>query len=304
MSKSKSGILLGGMLIVVMIFSITSCKKSTSPTTNLDQEAISKLVADDSSIFTAELTDPTIPDTSGFPKIVGVDQVWFWWRVINSVTRTLNISIYPEDSTHLYPYAYVTVTSTLAGSLHIIGKDSLNYKIHLVKPLTEQAVKIAYFVKKGANEDPYRGWSLEGVSGVVSHSIPDNSRQIVQVHLISPGKDLLFTEDDITEITLRDSILTFQEGDSVTLTVTTGDASDSVYLHTHKPFSGRWPFRQAFTNNGDGTFTGTWVVCPLDSLCDCTYRHAAIDVIKHASLDTVDGPYDSRIWGVLYRVVP
>jgi hypothetical protein len=42
----------------------------------------------------------------------------------------------------------------------------------------------------------------------------------------------------------------------------------------------------------------------MDSV-NVAIRHAAIDVIKHTSLDGSDSdPYDSRIWGVLYRVAP
>lgn len=118
------------------------------------------------------------------------------------------------------------------------------------------------------------------------------------MHFLSPEYDTTFTEGDMTRITLRDSILTFHFGDTITLTVTTGDATDSVYLHTLNFYCR--PHRRSFVNNGDGTFSGSWVI-NADTMSVDRYRHAAIDVIKHSTLDG-DDPYDSRIWGVIYRV--
>jgi hypothetical protein len=294
--------IIGGMILVFMILSFTACKKSTSPTTNLDQDAVLRLVAEDSTSFALEITDP---DSMGTPKIVGVDTVKFWWRRINRVSRTINVSVYPADSTHVYPYAFVTVIDTLYGHLVIIGRDSFDSAVRIVKPLADEARKRAYFEKRGTNEDPHRGWRLMGISGLLVHSFPNNTRQINSVHLLSPGYDRIFTEDYITGITPRDSILTFQAGDSVTLTVTTGDPTDLVYLHRLPcHYYNCKPHRQPFYNNGDGTFTGTWVIgeCLVDT-CDFVIRHAAIDVIEYNSIygDTTYH-YDSRIWGVIYRV--
>jgi len=302
MKGSKVKWIIGGMILGLMILSISACKKSTSPTTNLDKDAILRLVAEDSTTFPKEIIDP---DSLGTPKLAVVDSVKFWWRKINSVTRIINVSIYPADSTHLYPYAFVTVIDTLYGRLVIIGCDSSDTLIRTVKPLTDEAIKRAYFEKRGTNEDTHRGWRLMGISGLLVHSFPNNTRQINSVHLLSPGYDQIFTEDYITGITPRDSILTFQAGDSVTLTVTTGDPTDLVYLHRLPcHYYNCKPHRQPFYNSGDGTFTGTWVIgeCLVDT-CDFVIRHAAIDVIKYNSIygDT-SHPYDSRIWGVIYKV--
>ena len=301
MRKSKVKLIVGGMLLVLFVFLFASCgKKSTNPAPDLDKEAILKLVAEDTTTFTEEITDTSVPDTSVFPKIAGVDTVKFWWRKINSITRTKTVSIYPADSTHPYPYANVTVMDTLTGNLHILGRDSSGNRVRSIKPLKDVATRSAYYEKRGTNNSPSRGWRLEGVSGLLSYSVQICARQINQVHLVSSGGyDRTFTEDSITKITSRDSILSFNIGDTITLTVATGDSTDSVYLHTSTYYYRR-PHRRSFVNNSDGTFTGSWVIGG-DVLGDSEHRHAAIDVIKHSTLDG-DDPYDSRIWGVIYRV--
>jgi len=297
MKGSKASLILGGMVIVLMMLSFSGCKKSTEPTVNLDKEAILRLVAEDDSTFSTDIIDTLTQDTTTFSKIVGVDSIRFFWRKIISRTRTINISIYPADATSIYPYAYVTVIDTLYGELHILGKDANGYRIHLIKPLTDEAVKSAYFVKIGRNDSPYRGWRLEGVSGLLSHSVPICTRVINQVHLVSSVYDRILTKEDITGITLRDSILTFNIGDTITLTVVTADSTDLVYLHT--PSYNCRPHRRSFDNNGDGTFTGTWAIEDMPGAYG--RHHFAIDVIKHSTLDG-DDPYDSRIWGIIYRV--
>jgi hypothetical protein len=304
MGKSKVKLMVGGMILVLFVLFFLSCgKKSTNPAPDLDKEAILKLVAEDTTTFTEEITDTSVPDTSVFPKIAGVDTVKFWWRKINSITRIKTVSIYPADSTHPCPYADVTVMDTLTGNLHILARDSSGNRVRSIKSLKDVATRSAYYEKRGTNNSPYRGWSLEGVSGLVSYSVlvPISTRQINQVHLASSrGYNRTFTEDSITAITLKDSILTFVIGDTITLTVTTGDSTDSVYLHTSTYYYRR-PHRSSFVNTGDSTFTGSWVIGG-DVLGASEHRHAAIDVIKHSTLDG-DDPYDSRIWGVIYRVI-
>jgi hypothetical protein len=302
MKGSKVKWIIGGMILGLMILSISACKKSTSPTTNLDKDAILRLVAEDSTTFPKEIIDP---DSLGTPKLAVVDSVKFWWRKINRVTRTINVSIYPADSTHLYPYAFVTVIDTLYGRLIIIGRDSSDSLVRVVKLLTDEAMKSAYYEKRGTNDNPHRGWRIEKISGLLIHSFPENSRVISSVHLISPGYDRIFTEGYITGYIPRDSILTFNAGDTVTLMVDTGDPTDLVYLHSLPcHFYNCKPHRCPFQNNHDGTFTGTWVIgdCLLDS-CDIVLGHVAIDVIEYNSIygDTTHH-YDSRIWGVIYEV--
>lgn len=300
MKGIKEKLMIEGMILVLIFFIFSACKKSTSPTTNLDKEAIYSLIGSDSYAFPQEIISP---DSTGSPKIVSVDSIKFWWRKINRVTRDINVTVHQADSTHLYPYAYATVTDTLYGRLFVLAKDSSE---SMSKPLTDVAVKHAYFEKRQGNQTRYRGWRLVGISGLLVHSFPTNTRILDSVEVISPGKNLTLTGPNITDTTSIGNILAFNAGDSVTLKVFTGDASDSVFLHSLPcHYYNCKPHRRSFHNNGDGSFTGTWMVGNgmMDSV-NVAVRHAAIDVIKHTSLDgSSSDPYDSRIWGVLYRVV-
>jgi hypothetical protein len=294
MRGSKTNLILGGMILVLMILAFSACKKSTEPTTNLDKDAIMRLVADDSTTFPQEVTQN---DSTGLPKIAAVDSIRFWWRKINDISRNIQVDIHSADSTHPYAYAYVTITDNITGFLHIWGWQDSAW-IFTTKPFSDQAVKSAYFEKTGENDDPYRGWSLQGISGVLVHSLPTSTRVIEQAHIVSSsGYDNILFENDVTEITLRDSLMTFQVGDTIILTVTTGDATDLVYLH--RPLYYWRPQRRPFVNNGDGTFTVTWTINNI--ACACNRHHFAIDVIKRATLYG-DEAYDSRIWGLIYKV--
>ena len=299
MKKIKEKLIIASMILIVIFPLFSGCKKSTSPTTNLDQEAIYSLIGSDSYSFPQEIISP---DSTGFPKIVSVDTIKFWWRKINRVTRDINVTVHQADQTHLYPYAYVTVTDTLYGRLFVLAKDSSQ---SMSKPLTDEAVKHAYFEKREGNETHHRGWRLVAISGLLVHSFPANTRIIDSVEVISPGKNLTLTESDITDTTSRENILTFNAGDSVTLTVFTRDATDSVFLHSLPcHYYTCKPHRRSFHNNGDGSFTGTWMVGSgmMDSV-NVAIRHAGIDVIKHTSLDgEPTDPYDYRIWGIHYKV--
>jgi hypothetical protein len=287
-------------LVVLGLFVLAGCsKKSTdniTDTTNYEEMAIREMIVADSTKFSTSTTETT-PDTTSF-KIAGVDTVRTWWRWIHRVQRGVEVNFYPADDTHLYPYAYVSITDTLYGFFHILGKDSVGNRIHLAKPLKEVAKANAYFEKRGNNNQPYRGWRLIEISNMLFYSAPTCTRTIESVHITttSSGYDLTLYPEDMLETMSLDSVLTFQIGDSVTLTVSTGDASDSVYLHV-------WHFfqflRESFHNNGDGTFSGTWLIPTSADLLP--WYHCAIDVIEHSTIDG-DGIYDSRSWGLTFKI--
>ncbi len=51
MKGIKEKLMMGGMLLVLVFIYFSACKKSTSPTMNLDQEAIFSLIATDTPRF-------------------------------------------------------------------------------------------------------------------------------------------------------------------------------------------------------------------------------------------------------------
>ena len=297
-------------IILFMLFSLfvnLSCGKKTTTPEETDQSVILDLIGAYPDIFCTCVID-TIPDSSGFGKIYGGDEdtVKFWWRRIfwGQTKRSVDIDVHPLDLDHPYPYANVTVTDTLTGDLHLIKKGGPGNWSWSDKPITEVARRSAYFERRRSVDSPHRGWDLIAVSGLLVESVP-TTREIEWVHIASTKSryDTTITETDITQCTLLEKLITFDEEDSVTLTVYTGDPTDSVYLHAYSRFFPHlFHVRRSFVNNGDGSFSGTWVTARL-AFGASPYRHAAIDVIKHGTLDGED-PYDSKIWGIIYRIRP
>jgi len=289
-------------LLILLLVILGCSKKSTAPS-EADQDAILSLIESYPKIFTPCVID-TIPDSSGMGKIVPVteDTVIFWWRWIywGQTVRSIEVDVYPSGGDHLYPYANVTVIDTLIGDLHLIRKDTSG--IWSSKPITDVAKRSAYFERRRPIDSPHRGWDVVKVSGLLVQSVP-TTRAIDSLHIASTktGYDTTITESHINQCTLIWNLLTFGEEDSITVTVYTGDPTDSAYLHAYSHlFPHLFHVRSAFVNNGDGSFSGTWVTAELPFGAS-PYRHAAIDVIKHSTLDGED-PYDSEVWGVIYRI--
>ena len=292
-------------IILFSLFILSSCgKKSTTPE-ETDQGVIFDLISAYPDIFGTCVID-TSQDSSGFGKIYGGDEdtLKFWWRRIfwGQTERSIDIDVHPLDLDHPYPYANVTITDTLTGELHLIKKSGPGNSSWTDKPITEVATRSAYFERRRPVDSAYRGWDIIKVSGLLVRSVP-TTWEINSLHIKSTlsGYDTTITQSHLTQCTLIENLFTFGEEDSITVTVYTGDPTDSVYLHAYSRLS---PFlthmRRSFTNNGDGSFSGTWVTADLPFGAS-PYRHAAIDVIKHSTLDGED-PYDSEVWGVIYRI--
>ncbi len=292
--------------ILFSLFILLGCgKKSTTPE-ETDQSMIFDLITAYPDVFCTCVID-TSQDSSGFGKIYGGidDTVKFWWRRIfwGQTVRSIDIDVHPPDGAHLYTYANVTITDTLTGELHLIKKAGPGNWSWSDKPITDIATRSAYFERRRSIDSTYRGWDLVKVSGLLVESLP-TTREIDSLNITTTlsGYDTTITQTHLTQCTLIENLFTFGEEDSITVTVYTGDPTDSVYLHA---YSRLFPFlahvRRSFTNNGDGSFSGTWVTAELP-LGASPYRYAAIDVIKHNTLDN-DDAYDSKIWGVIYRVM-
>lgn len=297
--KSKLGLVVLAVTLVFFLFS--GCSKSpTSPqTTQLtaDQLAVQNLVQTDPAFdVTAAMDESDSVSEGGLAKSAAVlDTVFHWWRQITDRDRHIDIMI--TDST-----ARVTVTDTLMGLLHVVGADSVG-RVQFTTPLTDVATHKALFKRRHPPDgDEHRGWVLAAVSDVLFKSSPLDTRQIrtTQVRTSMSGVNRTLTESGITALTPRDSILTFTIGDTVWVTVTTGDPSDSVFLHVRDGHRDMRPHRKSLHNNGDGTFSGQFLV-PQDLEGASGRKHMVVDVIKHDVLDN-HARYDSHGWGILYRV--
>ncbi len=270
---------------------------SNSVKTDPDQAAILRLIDSNRDMTSHEV----LSSSDNTLSKVAVDTIKLWWRQLLHRGRIIGWGVrQPADSTHPFPSITVTLVDSLEGILHIVGKDSTD-SAHLKKPFVEVATRRLFFEKRAPDGAPWRGWVLSGVSGIELVSVP-NTAAINWVTIQSGSFSQTVPAESILAITLRPDLPAFNHGDSVHVTVHTGDPADSVYLHAHLQVVGLPSHRRKkLTNNGDGSFSG-YVIIPSDANFKGRW-HLSFDVLKGHVLSSNDlNDYDSRQWGLLYRV--
>lgn len=272
-----------------------------SPTSmNDDEAAIQSLVTEEADFFTADLFGDDGAESPTTPRTLADIDPWRWGRHIDSVTRDITIQI--EDPAEGPTTALVTWNATLAGTFHVVDSDTVHYQ----KPFVADAVRYATFERRDGMSTMHRGWRLTSISGTEVVSDPVTVA-IVQVNLASTG-GLDTTFSDVSTLADRENILKFAAGDTVTVTVTTGNTDDVVLLHYpawRMQDMGRHHLREMMTNNGDGTYTGTWVVRgSVRGLHNASGpRHVTVDVLSNGTIYTDDQPYDSEAWSFVYAAI-
>ncbi len=229
-------------------------------------------------------------DSTTYPlgkALAGIEPVSFF-REIKQVTKDIEVHIvYPDSGV---PYADVTVTAELIGQFHTVTMDST-----YLKPIDDTAVRFAYFERTGRPRNPRhrRGWELKKISGVEIHSNPC-TKVIKRIHISSDQGSVDTTITDVSTLVDKEEIFTFKPGEVVTLEVETDSPEDIVFLHAHHR-------RMPFHHIGGGLYVGSWRTT-TDPRCFGRPRHAAVDVIDHGTIFDDQAPYDSRAWGMCYRV--
>lgn len=289
------------VFILAILFILGGCGKNESPVgpeISGDDETILRAFVDEyPDLFTfdyedyedgSQETESWSPDPA-LPR--PIDPVAFW-REITDKQREVDIHIVQDSITT----AEVTVTTYIQGLFHTVTMDS-----HYTKQIDDTAVRYAYLEKERpgpSNGDTRRhgGWTLKKISGWEIFSHPC-TKQINSLQVTSSSGLVDTVITDISSLWDVEDLFVFQPGDSVTLTVDTGNPDDLVFLHAPRVF------RRPFQHIGGGVFTGTWVTCQWPSV-DVRPRpkHATIDVIDHGTVFDDELPYDSRAWGMVYFV--
>jgi hypothetical protein len=293
MRRTAATTLAFGTAIVLMV--LAGCGQNQGPVApsgvESDEENLKVLVEDNPDLFTFEYQDGSQESGEGIPESAlpkDIDPVAFW-REITEKQREVDINIVQDSITT----AQVTVTTYIQGLFHTVTMDS-----HYTKPIDDTAVRYAYLEKEkpGISDGSHRrhgGWTLEKISGWEIFSNPC-TKQINSLQVTSSSGLVDTVITDISSLWDVEDLFVFQPGDSVTLTVDTGNADDLVFLHA--PGICRRPFRHI----GGGVFTGTWVTgrWPHTDVRPRA-RHAAVDVIDHGTVFDDQLPYDSRAWGMV-----
>jgi hypothetical protein len=286
------------VFILAILFVLGGCGKNESPMgpeiSSDDETALRTFVGDNPELFTFDFEDVSLESQNGTSDqtlLRDIDPVAFWREITQRGMEVDVHIVFPGGDT--LPYAEVTVTGHIQGLFHTVTMDS-----HYTKEIDDTAVMYAYFEGRkpteSVNERPYRGWKLKKISGVEIASNPC-TKEILSVKISSSSGLVDTTIADVSSLWDIKDLFVFQPGDSVTLTVDTGNPEDLVFLHA--PFF----FRRPFQHIGGGIFVGTWVTA-RDPHFARRWRHAFIDVIDHGSVFDDEMPYDSRAWGMVYFV--
>jgi hypothetical protein len=289
---------------LALILSAAGCESNPTELSR-DQSAIESIIAEELDYFTADLfgdAENDQPDNPLARTLADITPVRFFRQVLTT-DRDITISV---DETADPIRADVIWTAVFDGVFHVVDTTAETWD----KDFSDTAVRYATFEKLGAATERQRGWHLTEISGTEVVSSPVDV-QIEEVHITSSG-GLDLTFDNVSDLIAREDVPAFTAGDTIMVTVTTGDTTDVIIMHYPAFLQGQGNanqhhVRRRFRNNGDGTYScgfvahryawvrGQWreQVGP---------RHFTIDVLSHGSIFTDDEPYDAMSWAIVYRV--
>jgi hypothetical protein len=214
-----------------------------------------------------------------------------FWRDITTVDRTVDTQFGAPDSNGHPTLALVTVHKHIQGTFNLLAGavDPADSSHTLVKkPIDDDWTRKLMLVRRVMPGDTtHSRWHLVGTSAVDVHT-RGGATHLVSVRIQSGPLDTTIT--DPLELHRLRRIVFMPPGLPVTLTATTGNASDVVL------FYGR-DMRRRFTNNGDGTFTFVFPTGRFMGL-----RHFGVDALSNGTLFDDKAPYDSNAWLFPYTV--
>ena len=259
--------------VLVLLLSL-SCKKPDSPTYT-DVDAIRDYINHHPDIFLSDVFD-TSSASSFFREITKKD---YW----------IKINFHEPDSTHFLKSADVSWEDSIQGVFHTFISGT-EYKRNFKAFSRVQA----YFEQWGNSGDLYRGWLLMKVSNVPVNCLPFPSVGFSTLAIDTSG-----TSNPVNLDGMRDlkNVLQLKRSNTVKFTIQAADSTDLYYLEIYD--ENGW-LKRPFNNTGNNVFSVVWTPTSLDYN---TYRHFYIDCIKSESVtDSSFNKYDSRTWGVIYRV--
>ncbi len=274
----------GSSVALAGCFDSDSSPVSGSSEVASDEEAIQVVLFEEES----ELADPDVrwfDDGEGGPALAPIN-THAWRRELLSLDRTTEIVIENPDGE--IPTASVTFTADATGLLHlwVCEEDDL---LHLTKEFDDTGVRSLFFERTRERDRRHRGWKLVALSGVLIES-DATTRSIRSVRVQAGDVDKTIT--NVTDLVRVNDLLTLPAGTEVIVTVDTGDATDSVFLHRRHARA-----RTELTNNDDGTFSGRWITGERGGP-----RHVVVDVLSEGTLYDDVAPYDNVAWGIPLRI--
>lgn len=281
-------LLILALLIVALVSFNSSCeKKTTQSGERTDWDAIKAIIYENPDIFLVDVFDTSVNPV--------------FYRETTSRNFDLDSARrYDADSLHSFAHIYAAWGDSMRGTFHYFMDEN-----EYTKPIYAHSVMGAYFEKWGYDSDSHRGWLLKKISGNVITSVDTNSRELHSLHITSNSVDTVLYQHDILNLVKfsrwlphKDSTLSFGMGEEVTFTVQPKSTTDYLFLH----FGEDGNFQKfPFLSNGDGTFSRT---CTTTSQPDIAegYKHVFVEAISRATLTDTTAKYDSKAWGIIYRI--
>ncbi len=270
-----------------------------TPGSSTDQALVTSVVAaepelaDEDQFQAQDAADLAAPPAGALAAI----QPLRFWRVVDRVDRSFEFAFADTDSTGRPTRALVTVHKRLLGRFVIVAATATDPPDTTVvrKPLDDRWIRRVEL--RRFTSAPL--WRIVGTSSV-RITAKDAATRIVSLRVQGAGLDTTVTEP-LQVFSLR-RILALQPGTALTLTATTLRNDDVVVLC-------RAGQRRMFHNNGDNTYTGTWLVpdpgfvgCPMPGRPPVF--HVGVDALSHGTLFDAAAPYDSQAWILPVRLAP
>jgi hypothetical protein len=280
--------LLALLMVALFLFNLCCENKTTKGGERTDWEAIKAIIYENPDIFLVDVFD-----TSGNPV---------FFREITS--RNLDLKegtpLSPPDSLHPFEYIYAPWEDSIKGVFHYFI-DEKEY----TKPIYAYSLMYGYFERWGEIYDAHRGWLLRKISGNVIKSLNTDPRQLFTLRITSSKLDTIINEIGILNLVRFnecwpdiDSTLRFSLGEKVTFTLEPKDTTDYLFLYIGE--DGNFQ-KFPFLSNGNGTFSASWTTIN-DSSVAKGYKHAFVDAISRDVVTDTTAKYDSKAWGIIYRI--
>ncbi|MCZ6777139.1 MAG: hypothetical protein O7D34_11900 [Ignavibacteria bacterium] len=328
-------------VLAMVVLLLAGCSKDDGTVALEDQppvgvtnelEAIKYFAASDEFVQNVEETfadkDMEPMDYGSFGKIAADIIPVRFGRFINSVTRTITVTVEPGDT-----IAIAHVEKEIDGIFKILAKYDLNDTVFVLieKPFTDKATRNIIFKRVDRNPRIYwRNWLPVATSLVEGGTAPQpvgDEINLTMIQMFLPNGDTI-TVTDPNSYYLRyrwvrhlsggpnggppfdgghRDVPEVNGGDQVILQATLVSASPDTDLVALRYGFGRDHRRRmgmeliSETDNGDGTFTRVFQIAYLVHF-HTGFFHAGVDAITKATLFDDVAPYSVSWWGVPYRV--
>src|SRR5262249_3227697 len=284
-----------GLALVGCGHSTSSMQSSAAPAppTGSEQAQVSDVLGQNPDFVNEDLyQDPQVQAFDASTGFAAIRPLRFW-RTIRHVETTFDFDFSAPDSSGRPTRALVTIHRHLTGTFDILAGsptagDTTRSLVH--KPLDDHWTRKIALVRRSDRGDGIGGrWRLVGTSGVDVRTEGGVTR--LQSLRIQAGA-LDTTVTDPLELHRLRRLMLLPAGTQVTLTATTGSATDVVLFLGHD-------MRRRFTNNNDGTFSFQFMTGRFLGL-----RHFGVDALSHGTLFDDSDPYDSNTWILPFVVIP